>query len=256
LGFSSNQAKVYLALVSLEKSASVKSIETVSGVHREEVYRKLNDLQEMGFVERILTRPVTFRAVPLESVINIMLHRKSEEISNLQIETEKLLQDFKKPQKKIYIENETDEIILIPEHTALFEKAKNELDDLELCLDTICSWKKGIGWISSHNQNFQNALKRGVKIRFVIEKAEGYLIPKIVEKLQNDLSFELRIFPFLPPAIIGLYDRKKLLISTSSTTSFLESPVIWSNNLSLIGMAQVYFEKIWTESYQVDKIQK
>ena len=95
LGFSSNQAKVFLALVSLGNSADVKSIEEVSGVHREEIYRKLNDLQEMGFVERIFSRPVMFRAIPLESVIHVLLHRKSDEISNLQIETEKLLQELR-----------------------------------------------------------------------------------------------------------------------------------------------------------------
>ncbi|MEJ2242204.1 MAG: hypothetical protein P8Y18_08690, partial [Candidatus Bathyarchaeota archaeon] len=135
-----------------------------------------------------------------------------------------------------------------------FEKAKKELADLETCLDTVCSWKKGIGWMSGHGQIFQNALKRGVKIRFVIEKAEDYLLPKKLEKLCSDPSFELRAFPFLPPASIGLYDRKNLLISTSSKTSFLESPVIWSNNPSLIGMAQIYFEKIWVESTPSQKM--
>jgi sugar-specific transcriptional regulator TrmB len=202
----------------------------------------------MGFVEHISTRPIRFRAAPIESVINTMLHHKSEELSKLQIETEKLLHDQVQNKKKDNLKADTPEIIHIPAQRPLLKRTKNELNSLENSLYTICSWKKGIGWISNHYDQFTNALNRNVKIRFIIEKSEESRFPRFVEKLQNNPLFKLRTIQVLPPTCLSLYDQKILLIDTSSKTGFVKSPAIWTNNPSIVGMAQIYFQTLWTDS--------
>jgi sugar-specific transcriptional regulator TrmB len=247
LGFSPNQAKVYLALVALG-SSSAKSVWKSSGVCREEVYRKLRELQEMGFVERIFVRPVRFRAIPLECVITTMLNRKSNEIAELKIKTEDLLHDFKKGKKRDKLKTDEPEIALIPGRESLLEEAKKDLESLKNSLDTINSWNKGINWMSAQYDYFLKALKRNVKIRFIIEKDEKIKFPRFVEKLQENPLFQIKTVQVLPPAGICLYDEKTLLIDTSSKSSFLESPVIWTNNPGIIGMVQIYFETLWTNT--------
>ena len=54
LGFTGNQAKVYLALVDREFSA-VKEIQKTSNVPRQEIYKILSALQEMGLLQTTLT---------------------------------------------------------------------------------------------------------------------------------------------------------------------------------------------------------
>ncbi len=63
LGFSPNQAKIYLTLVILGDSTA-KTIGSYSKVSREEVYRKLSEIEKMGFIERVFTKPAMFRAIP------------------------------------------------------------------------------------------------------------------------------------------------------------------------------------------------
>ena len=247
LGFTPNQAKVYLTLVKLGGS-SIRNLAKFSGVHREEIYRKMNELQELGFVEHIFTRPVRFKATPLECVINIMLHRKSEEISELQLETEELLHDFGRSDNRDKLESNGQLTFLIPERRPLLERAKKQVDSLQNCLDSICSWIKGVGWLSNHYIHFMKALNRNVKIRFIIEKSGESRLSRSVEELINNPLFQLRMIKVLPPACLGLYDQKILFLDTSSDTRFVESPVLWSDNSSMIGMAQVYFEKIWNDS--------
>ena len=92
LGFSPNQAKVYLALTKMGKESSAKEIWKHSGVAREEVYRKLRELEELGAIERILTKPYKFRASSLENVANAFLHKKAEKLSELQMEMSNLLE--------------------------------------------------------------------------------------------------------------------------------------------------------------------
>ena len=67
LGLSVSQAKVYL---SLAKSRSLKApeISLISGITRPDVYRILVELEKVGFIERKISKPVRFQAVPVKSV--------------------------------------------------------------------------------------------------------------------------------------------------------------------------------------------
>jgi len=248
LGFSPNQAKVYFALVMLG-TASAKDIWNFSGVSREEVYRKLRELQKLGFVELIFAKPAKFRATPLECVSMEMLRRKAEEISKLQTETEELLRKVH-VHKRENLQAETPYIRLIPQKRAILERTKEELEGLRICLDTICSWEKGIGWMSSHQDLFVDVLNRNVTIRFLIGNSEGYRFPRFVEELQKNPYFQIKAVQALPPAFIGLYDQKILFVDTLAKTTFLESPVFWSTNPCIVGMAQIYFESVWSNSLE------
>lgn len=244
LGFSPNQAKVYLALVMLGTSTA-KSVWQFSGVSREEVYRKLRELQELGAVERIMTQPTSFKAIPMECVFADMLRRKALEISDLQTKTDELRSNLKKFEEEGRLKFEKPNITLIPERKPILIRAKNELENLKFCLDTICSWEKGLGWMSKHYNYFMNALNRNVEIRFIIQKTEDVKFPEYVKRLQKNSNFQINSVQFLPPASLGIYDQIILLLDTSADTNFVESPVLWSNNPSIVGMAKIYFETIW-----------
>ena len=246
LGLSPNQAKIYRSLVGLG-DLTVKEIEKFSGVHREEIYRKIKELEKLGFIERVLTKPIQFRAAPLESVLKTLLHRKSVEIGHLQSEIEEMIQNNLKKKTGTLHEN-NNEIRFIPENRPLLKRLKEQLTKSTKSVDTICSWNKGISWMLSHQKQFLNAIKRGVTIRFILEKNENYSIPTYVEKLKDCSFFELKIVPFHPPTVLALFDEKNVMIDTSTSTTFVKSPTIWSNNSSIIGMAQVYFETEWKKA--------
>ena len=53
LGLTLNQAKVYLAVIKLEKT-TVGQVANFSKVRREDVYRILPSLEKMGLIERLL----------------------------------------------------------------------------------------------------------------------------------------------------------------------------------------------------------
>ena len=62
LGLTTNQGKLYLTLLRTGKtSGSILSKETK--LARQEVYRLLNELQEKGLVEKIISAPLEFQAV-------------------------------------------------------------------------------------------------------------------------------------------------------------------------------------------------
>jgi sugar-specific transcriptional regulator TrmB len=245
LGFSPNQAKVYLTLITLGDS-SAKSIGNYSEVAREEVYRKLRELEKKGFIKRIFTKPAMFRASPLECVLSTLLRTKAERLSKLSEDSEKMLLSIKEIEE--YRIQNFPEIVFIPEKNILLNKAEEELKSMKKSLDTICTWKKGMGWLTTHYDFFVDAINRKVKIRFIIEQKKEQKYPKLVKNLKDNILFKIRPISTIPAACIGLYDNEKLLIDTSTKASFVESPALWVTNLDIVRMAQIYFETLWNNS--------
>ena len=89
LGLTTNQAKVYLALVQLGQASSAKSISKVSNVSREQVYTILPKLQRIGFVKKILSTPTRYEAVPVEDVFSILFDERTQE--TVQLHTKKAI---------------------------------------------------------------------------------------------------------------------------------------------------------------------
>lgn len=67
LGVAPNQAKVYLALTGTSPSTA-NQISKATGIAPEVVYRAIPKLQEKGLVEKEITSPAKFQAIPIKLV--------------------------------------------------------------------------------------------------------------------------------------------------------------------------------------------
>ena len=234
----------------MKKGITPKEIWKNSEIPREEVYRKLEELQELNLVEKILTTPRLFKAVPLKSVLKDLLRKKAEELSQLQIGSEELIVSNNKTSSTDILE-EPFQTIIIPKKRAHIEKAKKEMLNLKKSLDCVLSWEKGIGWFHAHFEIFEDLIKRNVKIRWVIEKRENSDLIKQVKELSNSTLFEIKEISQTPEACLGIYDRKVVLIDTSATSAFIQTPMLWSSNPSLIVLAQNYFDMLWSKDFRI-----
>ena len=244
LGFSLNQAKVYLSLINLG-TCTAKDICKFSGVIREEVYRKLRELVKMNLVEEILSRPTLYRAPSSKKVIQRMLKQKAIDISELHYKMDQFFNKFENGRQEYTSGLGDFAISLIPKQGPLFEKAKEMLRNVEVSIDTICTWKKGIGWLSGHKDEFLDALNRNVKIRFIIEKEKRNRFPAYLKEFIDVSVFPIRTITKLDSACLGIYDSKEVLIDTSIEEGFVDSDVLWSNNKAIVEMARIYFESFW-----------
>ncbi len=241
LGLSRNQAKVYLSLVNCDY-ASASQIRDYSKIGREEVYRKLVELREIGLVEFCLEKKSLYKAIPIELATKIMLKDKSDELSETFLQVQELITNSGKKRIK---ERRKEEpfITLIPKEQAHIDRVKNELEKLEASLDALLSFNKARGWIGVHERLFRKALDRNIRIRWIVENGNKIELPNSLV----DKSFKIRTISDLPPACFGIYDQRVLLIDTSSTSGFLKTPALLTNNPGLIALAQTQFEKEWNQ---------
>ena len=110
LGLSLNQAKVYLAILKLEKT-TVGQVAKFSKVRREDVYRILPSLEKMGLIERLLGKPTEVRATRISDALSLLVaeekDKSDERIVGMRSIVQKLsLKDWKQPlpeEESIYI---------------------------------------------------------------------------------------------------------------------------------------------------------
>ena len=68
LGLSAAQAKVYLAIYKSGK-AKASAICKSSGIVRQDLYRIIDSLQEVGLIEKVITFPAEYSALPVADTI-------------------------------------------------------------------------------------------------------------------------------------------------------------------------------------------
>jgi sugar-specific transcriptional regulator TrmB len=82
MGFTETQAKLYLALINIGKT-DVKTLAKQAKVPRQAAYRTLGELQEKGVVERIISLPQEYKAIPPQDGLTIMIKLKEHEYAEI-----------------------------------------------------------------------------------------------------------------------------------------------------------------------------
>jgi len=249
LGFTATQARAYLALCQLG-SSNVKAIAKESRIARQDIYRVLAELQEMGFVEKALTDPVAFEAISLEETIDVMMKARAKKSCELETKTRTLLQKFTENDKKRIIgEGEEPQFVLIPRGRACLKKGKEAIEAARGSIDCVTSYKRFLQMMFVTSKEIVEALNRGVKFRFVLEKPDTErTLPKDLEDFCKTSACNIRYISSPPQAIIAIYDEKTVhyLIQTDSDKGdFMKLSMLSSKNPSFISIMKDYFETMW-----------
>jgi sugar-specific transcriptional regulator TrmB len=244
---------VYLALIHVEMLPA-KMISKKLGVSKPDVYRVLGNLQKQGLVEKIISNPAVFRAVPIDQSLSILFQRKEKEFSNLRQKTERLRLNFKNSKIAESFRDEDHQFVLIPEKGAEIEKRRKILKASNQSMDVINLWKRFSKTSYEYAGDDIKALQRGVKIRAITEKPNKSRIPSFFRDFKNSGSFEIEYLPYPPHAVLTIYDRKEALLAISPSAGLGETPILWTNNASLLAVMQEYFEMLWAQAERSPEI--
>jgi sugar-specific transcriptional regulator TrmB len=244
IGLTVLQAKVYLALVTLGQ-ATIRAISKTAGVARQDIYRITSELQKYGLVEKVIATPNEFKVIPLKDGISILLQHIHAERAEADRKVMKLMERYKNNNAETNPQEKEPQFVLVPEKEVSWS-IKRAIENAQISVDTITTLIRFRSGMFDFNEMRTEALKRGVKFRFIIDKPEGQKsLPEISKALTKDPLFKIRYGHHPPLAVIGIFDKKEVIISTSTIRGLGESPVLLSNNLCLLLMAQNYFEMAW-----------
>ena len=244
LGLTLNQAKVYLAILKLEKT-TVGQVANYSKVRREDVYRILPSLEKMGLVERLLGKPTEIRATLISDSLALLVaeekNKAEERLTGMRTMVQKLsLKEWKQPppgEESIYI--------LIAEKKAILAKTseliRNSRREVALIAD-----KARMMWIlSQFSDECKQAIKNGSQIRLLFEgEPPESSLKERVSKLIDGKSVHVKFHPEALNHFI-MSDDKEAMITTSKESGLGESPSLWTNNSNLLGVPRTSFESDW-----------
>ena len=246
LGLTVLQAKVYLALTKFE-FLTIAGISDFSRIQRPDLYRVIEELEGRGLVERIIAHPVQFKAIPLAECILLLLQRRNEETDQYRKKAIKLLQQSKNQTTPILQETHKPRFMLVPS-SRVVERIGKAIDAARNSIDLILSWSRFSRGSFIYAENMEKALTRGVKCRMIIEKGEQENVsPEKLRFCQNP-NCQTRLINRVPKTVLGVYDYQEVFIIESPSAELSASSALWSNNASLVALAQDFFDTLWQNS--------
>jgi sugar-specific transcriptional regulator TrmB len=250
-GLTRSQAKVYLALVNLGEDSKAYTVFKFSKVARQDVYRILNELQQLGLVEKVIAKPTRFRAIPLFDAASIMLERKRTICSELTIKLEELAKKTVEKNNNATIQD-SDRFALITEMGAIKLRTKEAVNNSSQVMQYISPNRELSQWLVGLYEPYTQAMERGVRLKWITDEpinSEGW--PRIVKAFVENPQFELRTVSSLPKAKFGIYDRKEVIMALFVDYEIGEAPALRSINDSFVSLAEEYFESTWERGIEV-----
>lgn len=251
LGLTFLQAKIYLTFVQTGK-ASANTISKIARIDRSDTYKIILQLQNKGLVEQIIGVPNLYEAVTLNEVIGTLLKRRKQEQHEIEKALRKLTKSLIINKADLCVKIEEPKFLMIPEHETLLKKIKIEFDKVEREVIIITMW----AWVEPSIKYFFNsydkALKRGIKLRMLVQKSdEKIILPKIARMLLRNSNLEIR-FSEYEPAFLSSFDKNALIVRVNSNLSFASSPALWTNHAGFVEVFQEHFEKAWNKAKSLD----
>jgi sugar-specific transcriptional regulator TrmB len=247
LGLTGRQARGYLAILKLG-GGTVKSIADVSLVSRQEIYRLIDDLQQLGLVQKNITAPTTFTATPIAEVANLLLQQKSSELNLIS-------QKVKQLTKKLSQNNLDVTLIgLKPCFGTVFENDRGKkyleaIEETQHCIEAVTSWRR-FKQLNIHFEiQLQNALKNGITLRIVTEKPPKYHLPKwITPALSKYPNFKLKTQLSPVDVAVAIFDHKTVAVAINPNSSLTKGPDLWTTNPAITVPCQAYFNAVWAQT--------
>jgi sugar-specific transcriptional regulator TrmB len=247
LGLTLNQAKVYLAIIKLEKT-TVGQVAKFSKVRREDVYRLLPSLEKMGLVERLLGKPTEVRATRITDALSLLIAEEKGKADERLVGMRGIVQKLTLKDWKQELPKEESIYILIAEKKAILAKTSELIRNSRKEVALISDRARVMPVLAQFSDEYKLAIKEGAQIRvlFEEEKSDASLKEK-AKKIIDGASVHVKFHREALNHFI-MSDDKEALITTSKESGLGESPSLWTNNSNLIGVLRTGFESDWKKA--------
>jgi len=249
LGLTGRQARVYLSLLKAGCDTKVQEVADASVVHRQDTYRVLDSLQQIGLVQRNVSAPTTYTVTPITDAVKLLLQQKTSELSIICQKAKQLTRKLSQSNSQILTAIELNPTFGTVSEADRGKKYRQALQNTQNIIEAVTSWNR-FKQLSIHfEKQLQDALKKGAIINILTEKPLNYHLPKWIKTAQSrSPNFKLKTQLNMPVAAVTIFDQKTAAIAYNPRTSLTKGPDLWTNNPTLVSISQAYFNIVWTQN--------
>jgi len=243
-GLTTLQSRVYWTLAKSNKS-SVKDISRDSKIARQDVYRVASELYGLGLVEKLVTTPTQFKAIPVSQAFSLLIERRNQETVELQQKAIELLKNYRGLSFEQTIEKEEDQFVVIRKPEAQSTRIKQALGDAQSCIRLVTNWAFLRQFLLALVSDKNKTLPHNVVFRAILEEPVG---AEPSTTYLNDVlkksHFKIKHISKPTASTLVLFDTREVAISLSAA-GISETPFLWSTNSQVLELTFSFFERMW-----------
>jgi len=245
------QARTYLTLSRAEE-ANITTLSKTTNIARQEIYRVINELQNQGLAEKVLAKPVRYRAVPIKEAVPQLLFRINEEKIRVNKMAMGLLERHRNQKSNLVYHGKNDRFLLIGEKTLLSRRIRNAIEATRKSIKIVTPERKFVPALFDLADSLKVALERGSTIEWItnkrLDKDES---PKVLSQLLEIPRFKLRYVAEGALLTFGLYDNNSLIVASNPKLNYGQSQAVWTNAFPFLELANSYFDMLWINSVEI-----
>jgi sugar-specific transcriptional regulator TrmB len=244
-GITHNQARVYLAALKLGET-SIEPISKLSKVRREDVYRALPRLYELGIVHHLLGSPLRVRAAPLDEATNILLQVKREgmisELEDLVNTSDAIIDNYLDDRETLVDEHASNPFEMMEGKVAIKMKSVEIARSFRRSMSAFLSERHLVSLIDNNALSSEN-IDTGRRIMLIISHPSEYYAPLIQEWKDTvrdavDIRYANDMGTFF-----GVYDNEQALICLPGEEKNKMSLIC--HNIKFIEFLNKNFDLLW-----------
>jgi sugar-specific transcriptional regulator TrmB len=251
IGFTEAQAKLYLALLTIGKT-DAKTLAKQANVPRQAAYRTLGELHEKGLVERIISLPQEYRAIPLRDGLAVMIRLKANEYTHIMENAKEFLYRYDTQQEQT-ADDQKFSISIIEGRETIVKRSMYASNSAK---QEICIFSTFARWTQTKMvlcETVDKALKRGVKYRVIMENPNSdFFFSKEFKTVLTHPNYEIRLAVEKLKINASIFDYKEACFSFYPSKTLAETPMVWTNHPSLLIGFRDHFENLWGSSEKID----
>ena len=251
LGLEEQEAR-YFVYISITGPTPIRSIVSRYGENRVKVYRTLKKLEEKGFIEKIMGRPVKYVAKPLDELFQRSIDDLKSKISTLELSKEETVEAWRRAASSVTLveeprfrinqgrqqvyshmiqmcEKATETVYLVTTESDLRRLSLYGLDD---CLKSL----------------------EGVNVD-IMTQVEGLDFDEVDQLYRFS---QLRHVPLPSPVRFMIIDNSEVLVtirmddSMSMTTQ--NDTGLWTDAGSFVSVMKVFYDALWSLGKDIDSV--
>ncbi len=255
-GLTQNQARLYLANLRTG-CASVQVIAKAAGIAREDAYRLLPSMQNLGLITKYIGKPLCYEAVEPNEVISLLLAGKAKQLTELKQDAQEFVTHC--PKKSDPFADE-DFYSMVTNLDISVQKIIDAFKTTKYSYDVTSGYERFISRVNmpekeSQTKEMLKAVNRGVTVRLILDQPKNkQKIPlsrvstSSGRALISHPNFNYKYIDTDNVGLFGIFDSRLIFIEMQQGPRVL-LPQLWSNNKVLLGLGKAFFESAWKFSY-------
>lgn len=244
LGLTPNQSKLYLTLLRTGKLTG-SAISKETELARQEVYRIISELHEIGLIEKFISSPTEFQAINIQEAISILMMEKAREIERTKVRVQSLIKEYSV--KKCSRVIKEYKFHLVPNKKLVYETRERMFENAKSFVQLTSTNRRFSQGITHFFDVWERTVQRNVAVEVIIvgDKSRFQCTDKL-RMLEAYSNFSVK---FTSQRLAGLLivDKQEAIVTLEPKVDLGLSPVLWTNHPEFLFIYQDYFSNAWAK---------